>query len=204
MKLKSNFKSDLQKEQQLSVFLDGIYQKHLKHYYFKRKKDIKRQLEGIDLVFTHKKSQKEYYVDEKAQLDYLNDDLPTFAFELSFQKRGETKQGWLFDSSKKTNFYALITAIYSDEPNIFTSCKITFVNRHKLISFLESRKITQFTYEQYLEKDNLKHGKIEMVELNPKKEGYLYCSTQNKAEKPINLVLKLDFLTENGLAKRLA
>ena len=143
MKLKSNFKSDLRKEQQLSVLLDSIYSEQLKNYDFERIADVKRQLQGIDIVLTHHKTKKTFLVDEKAQLDYLNEDLPTFAFELNYQKNKEPKIGWLFDVLKKTDIYALVTAIYSDEPNVFTSCKITFVNRKKLLTFLAARNLSQ-------------------------------------------------------------
>lgn len=175
----------------------------MKHYNFERVNALKRQLQGIDLILTHRITQNEFLIDEKAQLDYLNDDFTTFAFELSYQKNREAKEGWFFDKSKKTDFYALITAIYADEPNIYTSCKVTFVHRAKLISFLETRNITPKNLEKYLNTTQEHHGKIEMAALDSKKEGYLYCSTFNKAEKPINIILKLDFLIEKGIAKRL-
>lgn len=203
MGLVSNFRSDMQKEQCLSILLDALYEKHLHQYRFQRISDLKRQLQGVDLILTRRRDQKKFLVDEKAQLDYLNDDLPTFAFEINYQKNGKTKRGWLFDPLKKTDFYALITGIYSDEPNKFTSCKITFVNREKLISFLKSRTITEDSLADFMENSLLRHGKIKMPGLDSKTEGYLYFSRQNKAEKPINLVLKLDFLIENGMAKRL-
>ena len=203
MKLTSNFRTDLQKEQHLANLLDSLYKKHLNHYQFQRVYNLKRQLEGIDIVLTHRVTKKEFFVDEKAQLDYLNDDLPTFAFELSYQKEGVSKKGWLFDSSKKTDFYALITGIYSDEPNKFTSCKITFVNRGKLISFLKSQIITENSLISFIGDTGPKHGKIKIPELDSKTEGYLYYSSHNKAEKPLNLILKLDFLIDNDLAKRL-
>jgi len=85
--LQSSFKRNLRKEQQLSQFLDSIYQKHLKHYNFERVNVMKRQLQGIDLVLRYRGTQNEFLIDEKAQLDYLNDDLPTFAFELCYQKK---------------------------------------------------------------------------------------------------------------------
>lgn len=200
---KSNFGKDLQKERDLSALLDSYYLKYLKHYHFKRISNFDQQLQGIDLILTHKVSKKEFLIDEKAQLDYLNNDLPTFAFELQYQKKGAIKQGWLFDTHKKTDFYALATAIYGDEPNIYTSCRITLVNRKKLISFLENRAITENSLKYFIKNTVEKQGKVVLEGLDSKAEGYLYFSTQNKAEKPINLILKLDFLVENGLAKRL-
>lgn len=201
--LKSNFSSDLKKEQNLFPFLDAIYTKKLNHYTFKRVSDYAEQLKGVDVVFTHKTTGEDFLIDEKAQLDYVNEDLPTFAFEISYLKKGRIKQGWLFDSSKKTDFYALVTSIYQDEPEIFTSCKITFVNRSKLIAFLKKKGVSEELIMKIYDEDNLSHGKTAIAELNPKTEGYLYFSKNNKAEKPVNLILRLEFLIANGVAKRL-
>lgn len=180
----SNFASDLKKEQKLTVLLDAYYQKHLKHYDFERIDDMKRQMQGIDIILKHKTSGKTFFVDEKAQLDYINEELPTFAFELSYKKKGVLKKGWLCNTAKATQFYALVTAIYSDEPNIFTSCKITLVNREKLLDFLKTKNINIDALKDAISKSDSQNGKI-------------------KAEKPTNLILKLDFLIENGITKRL-
>lgn len=201
--LKSKFKADLSKEKQLTPLLDSYYQKRLKHYGFERVSHLKKQLQGIDLILKDKQSDKQFIVDEKAQLDYVNESLPTFAFELFYQKNGIQKQGWLFDASKKTQFYALITSIYSDEDGVFTSCNITFVNREKLILRLEEIGLSRKHLEQLIFENRGKHGKINVNQLDAKTEGYLFFSTKNKAEKPVNLILKLDYLELIGVAKRL-
>lgn len=203
MALKSTFNADLKKEQLLAVLLDDYYQKHLKNYNFERIRDKKRQFQGVDLIFTHKEKHTAYHIDEKAQLDYINEDLPTFAFELSYKKANILRQGWLYDTSKKTEFYSLITGIYSDAPNTFTSCKITLVNRTKLLTYLNNKGITELLLKKTVQAQDTEHGKLKLKILNPKTEGYLYLSSKNKAEQPLNLVLRLDFLLENNLAKRL-
>ncbi|WP_276168645.1 hypothetical protein [Zobellia alginiliquefaciens] len=204
MPLQSNFNSDLEREKKLCSLLDRYYRQYLKHYSFERISKMPQQLAGIDLIFTHTSNGKKYNIDEKAQLDYINENLPTFAFELSYEKNGTLKEGWLFDSSKKTEFYALITSIYADAPGVFTSCKITMVNRQKLINFLKERSIVLSSLKKYILPDQNMHGKIKVDELHHRSEGYLFASTKNKAEKPLNLILKLDFLEEIGVAKRLA
>ena len=201
--LKNNFKADLSKEKQLNPLLDRYYNKYLKKYTFDRILNLKQQLEGIDLILKDKQSNNLFFMDEKAQLDYVNESLPTFAFELFYQKNGQQKQGWLFDSNKKTHFYALNTSIYADEKYTFTSCNITFVNLEKLIAHLFSFGLTQKFLEQTALIHKNVHGKLILEELHPKKEGYLFFSTLNKAEKPINLILKLDYLIGIGVAKRL-
>lgn len=193
---KSTFTSDLKKERNLAPFLDRLYSENLKSYDFVRNHDQKEQLMGIDVVFTHKKTNRSFNVDEKAQLDYLNERLPTFAFEVSYLKDGERKKGWLFDNQKKTEFYALVTSIFSDAPEKYTSCKITLVNRSLLLSFLEKRKVV---FEKLSPPNN--HGKQRLEALDERTEGYLYFSKRNKAEQPLNIVLRLDFLLENGIAK---
>lgn len=203
MALKSTFSADLKREQQLTLLLDRCYNVHLRHYNFERVHDKQRQFAGIDLILTHKETSLSYFVDEKAQLDYINDDLPTFAFELSYQKAGVIKKGWLYDANKKTEFYSLITAIYADAPNMFTSCKITLVNRKKLINALSQKGIDETLLTRYVDSSETAHGKLKLTEMNHRTEGYLYVSSKNKSEKPANLVLRLDFLLQNGLAKRL-
>tara|TARA_R110001583_G_scaffold59697_1_gene177451 strand:+ start:4653 stop:5261 length:609 start_codon:yes stop_codon:yes gene_type:complete len=201
--VKSKFTSDLRKEKQLSQLMDVYYLNKINYYDTRRVHDIKNQMAGIDLVFTHKHTNDIFNIDEKAQLDYVNEDLPTFAFELGYYKEDIYKEGWLYDAQKKTDFYSLATAIYEDEPDKFTSCKITLVNRKKLLHFLELREITKKVLEGYCNANIVLHGKLRLKELNARTEGYLYFSRNNKSEKPINLILKLEFLIEQGVAKRL-
>ncbi len=201
--MKSSFKKDLSREQELIPLLDSYYTKYLKKYGYRRVSGLKEQYRGIDLVLRHKILDKAYLVDEKAQLDYVNERLPTFAFELFYEKKGVRKKGWLFDASKKTQFYALVTSIFSDEVGLFTSCSITFVNREKLIQHLKDVTISQSRLEKVVSKQTNHDGKMSLEGLCPKKEGYLFFSTKNKAEKPVNLILKLDYLITIGVAKKL-
>jgi hypothetical protein len=154
-------------------------------------------------LFTHKQTKVIFNIDEKAQLDYINEDLPIFAFELGYYKKNRYEEGWLFDHHKKTDFYSLATAIYEDESNIFTSCKVTLVNRKMLLAFLNKKAKSKKILTDYCD-SNIEHqGKLKIKELNTKYEGYFYFSKNNKSEKPINLILKLEFLIDLGIAKRL-
>jgi hypothetical protein len=205
--MKSKFKSDLSKEQKLGLFLDTVYaEKFDINFQTHRIIDKKRQLSGIDLEIhdcRKRNDVKIYFVDEKAQLDYLNKSLPTFAFELSYLKKGKYRKGWLIDEDKEAAYYFLITDIQTDDEGEFESCKITSVNRRKLLKLLEEKGLTPPSlkmYDQTIRADK-RNGKTAISELNASKEGYIFYSHSNKAEKPINLVLKLNYLVKMGIGK---
>ena len=204
---KSSFHHDLSKEEILSTYLDVFYEDIFKssEYSMERISDLNLQHKGVDLILSNKS--KKYNIDEKAQLDYINSSLPTFAFELSYLKNGDWKKGWLFDASKTTDVYFLITNIHTKESKNLDSglskIKITGIYRDKLIDFLAEKGLTE-NLLYHLEKEIREtgnHGKIILKEMNPKTEGVLYFSKDNKNEKPINLVLKLNFLIKNNTGK---
>ena len=187
----SSFKNDLKNEGLLAPFLDTVYTKRLNCYTFERISKIEQQLEGVDLIFTQKTTGNQYCI---------NEDLPTFAFELSYLKNKKEQNGWLFDQNKKTDFYALVTAIFQDD-NEYSSCKITLVNRKKLIVKLSDMGFQAHRMKNY--RRDGEHGKVKVPFLNPKTQGYLYWSKNNKAEQPLNLIIRLEWLLRNNLAKRL-
>lgn len=203
----SNFKKDLLNEQKLGLFLDDIYAAQFgRDFKIHRITDTQMQYQGIDLEihdcrdFAQKKI---YFADEKAQLDYLNKSLPTFAFELSYLKKGEYRKGWLTDEKKRADYYFLVTSIFVNEANEFSKCKITSVNRQKLLTLLEEKGLTSSVLEAYDRKfrADKENGKILIKELNARKEGYIFSSKSNKAEQPINLVLRLKYLISSGVGK---
>ena len=203
----SHFEKDLSQENLLGSYLNPIYHTLFENFSIHRKNDWEHQQKGIDLLL--QKNESVYHIDEKAQIDYLETDLPTFAFEISYTKDRKQKMGWLFDKTKSTNYYFLITGICCQQYNILESglkkCKITTVHREKLIKLLAQKglnfeKIAQI--EQSIRTKN-QSGKFEICELNPKTEGYFYYSKNNKAEQPVNLILKLDFLLQSQVGKRI-
>ena len=201
----SFFRRDLKKEQILSKYLNGVYNKIPLALH--RIENLDLQHKGVDLIFNNNGT--EIYIDEKAQLDYLNSDLPTFTFELSYLKGGNKKTGWFLDATKITDFYFLITGIdVDDEKDIskgVTNCKITSVDRLKLNKFLDEIGLTYQKLNQYnndIREKNAGTKKIVINELYEKSQGCLVYS-QHLDEKPINLILRLDFLIKNGVAKRI-
>ena len=205
----SSFKKDLRNEQLLGSYLDEIYCEIFdpQDIDITRITDYDKQNSGIDLSIHHIQSSKTFNVDEKAQLDYINIDLPTFAFEISYLKQGEYRQGWLFDKSKVTHYYFLVTAIHTKKDQDISkgieSVKIHSVNRFKLIQLLEEKGLSQRIIEGYEKeiRNGSQFGAIEIEELNNKKEGVFYYSKNNKTESPINIVLKLSYLVKSGVGK---
>jgi len=201
----ANFSDDLGQEKILSTYLDTVYAKKIE---FKRVFDIDLQHQGIDIIITHNSIQ--YFVDEKAQLHYLNKDLPTFTFEISYMKNGSFRKGWLLDMSKRSQYYFLITGIFLkgnknklESPYDIGKVKITSVNRNKLIKYLDQINLTEtalLDYDSTLRANSV-YGKNNIVELDSKSQGLIYF-TEHLKEKPINLQLRLNFLVEIGVAKK--
>ena len=198
--MQTNFKNDLSKERVLGNFLDKFY----KEKYttdgnsFLRISNLELQLDGIDLIINMEG--KDFLIDEKAQLDYLNRSLPTFAFEISYLKNRKIKTGWLFHEKKKTDTYFLITNIQTfhlyDLSQGVNDCSITAINRKNLKKLLNNKGLDErriFEYSTAIRKSK-KHGKHPIKELDSKKEGFFYFSFENKKEQPINLVLYLKYL----------
>lgn len=198
------FKEDLAKEKIASRYLDTIYSKL--NLQLERISDTKMQYEGIDLIHYHKGITSN--IDEKAQLHYPNKDLPTFTFELSYNKKGVLKKGWLCQHSKKTDFYFLVTGIFLKGDKLthhedIKTCKITSVNRKKLLSHLKNLGLTEaklefYDYELRKKKQFGKH----VIEEIGAKHGSLHF-TEHLSEQPINLKLRLDYLLRMKIAKRI-
>ena len=201
-----NFKTDLKQETILSQYLDGLYGR--KGIDFIRIFDLKKQLQGIDVIM--KINSREYFIDEKSQLHYLNKDLPTFTFELSYLKNGKLKEGWLLSKRKCTQYYFLITGISLRNgkgelrsPDDIKNLKITSVNRKKLTTHLNSIGLGKNDLLEYDLKlrEGKSFGKNKIAELNSKSEGLIYF-TEHLQERPINLQLRLAYLINQKIAKK--
>lgn len=201
----SFFKRDLLREQQLSIYLDSVYKKL--DLDFERVKSLKLQHKGVDLIYHA--FNKDYFIDEKAQLNYINKSLPTFTFEISYLKNTQEKIGWFMDATKITTHYFLVTNIYAFNKNELTKgfkkCTITSVNKRKLQSFLHSIGLTHTKLKHYNESHRNQSSplkKTPLKELNFQKEG-CFTYSPHLSEKPINLQLRLAFMIEKGIAKKI-
>lgn len=184
----SSFGQDVKKEQILHSYLDGLYERLGMH--FNRVSDTEMQNRGIDIVVV--KNGRDFFVDEKAQLDYIGHSLPTFAFEIGYFKEAVHKKGWLFDEKKLTTHYMLITHIYLKEGRRFASTddiasiKVLWLNRSKLTDTLERIGLGQ-TYCEMAEKEARTLGRTDRIYSGH--PGYYFMLSDQKAEAPFNLVI---------------
>lgn len=140
----SVYRRDLAQEAMFSNFLDMcLYQPIAEILHrperlvsFKRITDLDMQHAGIDVVYKHRGLT--IFIDEKSQLHNLNQDIPTFAFELSYLKQGKERTGWLLDKRKKTHGYMLCwpRGERDEYGDIYLGAKIIFLSKKQLLSFL--------------------------------------------------------------------
>lgn len=202
---KDSFQKDLDKEAKFGNYLDTLYPqiKGLdKKFDFLRKDDLESQHAGIDLVLKDKTSGEEHYIDEKAQLYYLNKSLATFTFEISYLKHGIWKKGWFYDEKKLTQTYFLFTSIETNTHGEFINCRFISINRQYLQEFLDEIGLTQkkvFLYEKIFREDQKRYNGNQNIPEVDSSFATFHCSFFNLKEKPINLKIKLNAILKHKL-----
>jgi len=194
--MKSNsFRSDLRAEQVLTSWLDTHLYPRLEGS-FERVHDVDEQHAGVDLTF-HSPSWGTLLVDEKATLHYLQRPLPTFAFELSYLKNGESRIGWLHDSKKITTAYMLVwpraNATKLTAADQLIDAEAMLIRRRTLISALNREALDETHCAELAEMlRSTKHeGKFDLG--NP--DIWAYRSPAY-AEAPVNLVIRRSWLAK--------
>ncbi len=201
--IQSRRNDDMSAEAQLGIFLDAYLYKKFPHgesfSHIERIQNKAEQLSGVDVRFTSKDGTV-YDVDEKAQLYYLNKNLPTFAFEIQFLREGKETLGWLCNESLLTDIYLLIWPFATqDTPkgirwDQFTKADCLLVKKKKLLSLLKAEGLTpkkMFEKASQLRKD----GHIGKAAISGVKGIYYYASDPKKyREAPINIVVSKDRL----------
>lgn len=202
---------DMAREKELAAFLDSyIYLKLNKLFIFNRISDKKKQKKGIDLEIKSIQSNKKYNVDEKAQLNYVNKSLPTFAFELE----SSGKIGWFMNDKLLTDLYILISP-YGNNSNFmkkddYKSVKVIMIKKIIIIKKIEN--LVNMSLKNLLnifkEKENgsKKDNLLDLVLSDNKSfkvsvknnEGLdlKICRSKFLKENPINLVIRIDNLME--------
>jgi hypothetical protein len=194
----SLFEKDLAKEIILGGFLSEHY--HKENLQTTRVHDKKLQLKGVDIIL--EKDGLQYKIDEKAQLHYINKDLPTFALEINYLKNDILKNGWLFDNNKVTEIYAFIFSIHLIEAKTvitkqedIKSCEVIFVNRLTLLQALAKNELDFNTcnYHSHL----LRSNKEDLKKITFSNE-FNFQISSHLSEKPVNLIVKKSFLKSLG------
>lgn len=202
-------KEDHSAEAQLTVFLDKyLYERFPTGNAFssiRRVQDEQEQKSGVDVEFIGIDG-RVYCVDEKAQLHYLNQNLPTFALELLSYQKGYDTVGWLCNPKLKTDFFMLIwpSATTDDYEGItwnqFTKVDCLLIQKQKLLKMLASKGLT---VERMLAdaREIRISGQKGRIPIPGIKGIYYFASYPRKyQEAPINIIVSKPILKE--LAQR--
>jgi hypothetical protein len=190
---KSLFKDDLNKESIVASFLD-------KYLYPKISVSSQRitliadQMRGKDVEATFS-DLGAIIIDEKAQLNYVNRPLPTFAMEVSYKKNTFRKEGWLFDKNKVTEYYMLIWVrttekFYTLQEDIL-DLECYLIKRQDIIDFLNTKDITSETIDSDISKILSQEGGKQTHKASH--DAYFFF-TKFLAEQPINIVIRKQIL----------
>ena len=195
-KIASRRVADMNAESELAHFLDeNLYSQLLdegKFLSIVRITDKEQQLQGIDVIAKTQTSVA--YIDEKAQLYYINKDIPTFAFELQFLKNGRVIEGWFLNDDLKTDYYLLIwpfasvTDVKALKKGDFTKLDALMISKEKLRNKLTSLGLDKETLAQIASqlRRTRTYGKI----TTGIQGVYYFASDSTKyAEAPINIVV---------------
>lgn len=195
-KIVSRRAADMNAESELAEFLDeNLYSQLLgegKFLSIERMTEKEQQLQGIDV--TAKTQNAVFYIDEKAQLYYINKNIPTFAFELQFLKGGRVIEGWFLNDELKTDHYLLIwpfasvTDVKELKKENFTKLDALMISKEKLRRELASLGLDKETLARkaYQLRSTRTYGKI----ITGIQGVYYFASDPSKyAEAPINIVV---------------
>ena len=192
---------DMQAESELARFLDVCFYSRLidsgELSSAQRITDIEMQREGIDVIA--KKNGWQALIDEKAQLYYINNVLPTFAFELGFLLDGHETIGWFLNEELHTDRYFLLwpNATTSDLEHL-TAKDFTLV--YGLM--IKKKSIQQYLQNLGLSKEHLLKRLHQLradgdIGKHPSGNSgvYFYVSDPSQySESPINLVISKKIL----------
>ena len=184
---------DIQSEKAISQFLDRhFYPKHFSS--FKRYEDKETQLLGIDVIANS--AEGPIKIDEKAASHYVNKDIQTFAFELSYiGKNNQLRKGWFYDKEKHTEYYLLCWLWASQDKFKYedlTKVEVALINRQKLIDLLDNLRLN---YKRARAIDN-KLRQANITKLIVEGKPFYFYHTKHLAEKPTNLIIPKKLLIE--------
>jgi len=201
----SLFAKDIKAEARFAAFLDKTLYKPLEKIIvspagpvsFDRMTDMEMQMHGVDVLMCE--GHHELYIDEKSQLHYINENVPTFAFELSYLKNGIVEPGWLLDSRKLTHAYMLCwpVGVKGDEFDEYRGARTFLVPKNALLTALSRLGYDRnelATRDEFMRKNNM------FGPFRTKNNDFWFYFTKNCAEQMINLVVRTSFLEKIAIA----
>lgn len=196
---------DMRAESELAKFLDDKFWtpwcRDYEQFSFKRIVDRNLQLQGVDVEVFDSTNNQKFFIDEKAQLYYINNTLPTFAFEINSFQNGILRDGWLLNATLMTTDYNLIypNAKHCDLASItkddFTRVKILSIKKKNLLEALAVNGLTR----EYLEREA---ARIRAISSSATYRENTICpfvrfvrsASYQYSEAPLNIVVRNDFL----------
>ena len=214
-------KDDMSVEHELTKFLDIYFYNQLstKCKHITRITDKEQQIKGVDVIIEYENFPS-VYIDEKAQMHYMDTCLNTFAFEISFIDNSNNQaSGWLFNHNLLTDTYMLIwplETIYHTQIISITDAlrrKNTVRNLLKTMQYMDFKKLECYlikreSIKKFLSENgwneqkilemsdklrtNNQYGKTPVLESN---SFYFYYSKPLEyGEAPINIVIRKNIL----------
>lgn len=164
---------------------------------FERVNDRERQVVGIDTIFDFNGNH--YACDEKAAIRYINKNLKTFAFELSFLNRsGCLTDGWLLSDKKVNNSFLLVWIDKAKKDIIESSddievAQLCLVRRDAILEHLDS---LGWSIENLSRKDMEIRSGEDCCLGDIYKDHVKFSYSRKLFEKPINVLLPREKLVE--------
>ena len=193
--------ADMDAESQLAAFLDEHLYAPLLHeggfVSIERVTDKALQLKGVDVIA--KTDAQAARIDEKAQLYYINKDLPTFAFELQFLKGERVIEGWFLNDALLTDHYLLIwpfatvTDVRKLRKQDLTRLDALMISKKKLRNELATLGLTPKVLAAKADELRRTHT-YDRTETGTRGIYYYASDPARYAEAPINLVISKERL----------
>jgi hypothetical protein len=179
----------------VSKFLEKHFYNKVENY--EKIDDKEQQVKGVDVIFIL--NGKQYVCDEKAAIRYVNKNLQTFAFELSFLGKGDKLiDGWLISNTKINNSFLCIWIDKADydlleDIDDIKEMEIALVDKNKLMEYLQNLGWT-------VSKLNVKADRMRKNPKEPQGEietnGCRFVCSRKLAEKPVNVLVSREKLKE--------
>ncbi len=209
---------DMRAERALAAFMDDCFYSKVASrkggsLTFQRMTDCASQQKGIDVSI--KTDGQEMLIDEKASLYYSNLMIPTFAFELDWIQPGQRHRlpGWFLDERQDTKYYMLIwpNVKCTHKDNAWIRKDIRALSKNDF-TIVEAMLLKKTDLQTALRQQGYDRKRLEdcaarfrkTCDADPEKtdrpsnedlNGYLRLSYSGQlAEKPVNLVIRKEFL----------